>query len=304
MLAQTAEPATESLSDRLSEDGIVVLPGFIQGEQLAGMQRGFAHALGRMRVNVTAGFEKSEVYRDMVEDVLMLDQGFVSLAVHPLVSRTLREYIGPNHQLVEAKGWLSRPTRRDFHGWHGDEWYDKTKVTDQIPREVKLAFYLTDVDSGFFEYVKGTHQHEAPRYYKRAEVGSSVKGETVQARGPAGTAVLFDTSGVHRQSVPILKPRHAVFYNYHDPSFPLQPSDIKGNRYHPLLLNAALLGGLTEEDRRVLGFGDTRNHRPLYARPSSTPRLDAVYGRCLRAALVLGDLGTRVGGRVKRVLGK
>jgi hypothetical protein len=109
---------------------------------------------------------------------------------------------------------------------------------------------------------------------------------------------------VHRQSVPILEPRHAVFYNYHDPSFPLQPSDIEGNRYHPLLLNAALLGGLTEEDRRVLGFGDTRNNRPLYARPSATPRLDAVYGRCLRAALVLGDLGTRVGGRVKRVLGK
>jgi hypothetical protein len=37
-----------------------------------------------------------------------------------------------------------------------------------------------------------------------------------------GTAFLFETSGIHGQSWPILEPRHAVFYNYHDPSIPLQ----------------------------------------------------------------------------------
>jgi hypothetical protein len=236
--------------------------------------------------------------------VLLLDQGFVDAALDPIVTSTLREYIGPGYQLVEAKGWLSYPSRRDFHGWHGDEWYDKSKVTDHIPREVKLAIYLTDVETGFFEYVKGTHQHEAPRYYKNAEVGSNVQGEIVQAKGPAGTAVLFDTSGVHRQSVPILQQRHAVFYNYHDPSIPLQSSDIKGNRYHPLLLNAALLGNLDDEERRVLGFGDTRNHRPLYARPSRTPRLDRMYRGALGLTIKLDELGERLGGRLKRILGK
>ena len=304
MHTHAAEPAATSVTDQLARDGIVVLPRFIEGEPLAGMQHAFAHALARPRINLVSGYEKSELHRDMVEDVLMLDQGFVDAAVHPLVTRTLAEYIGDGYQLVEAKGWMSYPTRRDFHGWHGDEWYDKAKITDHIPREVKLAIYLTDVDSGFFEYVAGTHQHEAPRFYKSAEVGSAVKGQTVQARGPAGTAVIFDTSGVHRQSVPILKHRHAVFYNYHDPSVPLQSSDIKGNRYHPLLLNAALLGNLTQEHRRVLGFGDPRNHRPLYSRPSGTPRLDRLYRKWLQMALVLDDFGARVGGRVKRILGK
>ena len=78
--------------------------------------------------------------------------------------------------------------------------------------------------------------------------------------GPAGSAFLFDTSGTHRQGVPMLEPRQAVFYNYHDPDVPLQQEDIDYYRYHPLLLNAAFLGGLSPEDQRILGFGNKTNY--------------------------------------------
>lgn len=304
MPVQLHEPGTTSVAADLRRDGIVLLPNLVSGERLVAMQRAFEHALGALTVNVQRGYEKGELLRNMVEDVLTLEQGFVDLAVHPLVTATLSEYIGPGYQLVEAKGWLSFPSRRDFHGWHGDEWYDKTKVTDQIPREVKLAVYLTDVKTGYFEYVKASHQHEAPRYYRNEEVHQPGRGETVEARGAAGTGILFDTSGIHRQSVPILERRQAIFYNYHDPAFPLQPSDIKGNRYHPLILNAALLGGLSEEDRRVLGFGDTRHHRPLYRRPATFPALDKLYGAALQGGLRISDFGARLTARAKRLLGK
>ena len=42
---------------------------------------------------------------------------------------------------------------RDFHGRHADFRYDETSVTE-IHREVKLAFYLTDVRTGAFNYIK------------------------------------------------------------------------------------------------------------------------------------------------------
>ena len=287
---------------RLEQDGIAILPGFLSGERLAGMRRAFEHALQQLRLNTTPGYEKTEIHRDMVEDVLALDQGFVDAALHPLVQETLRAYIGPEFQLVEAKGWLSRPTRRDFHGWHGDEWYDKTKITDRIPREVKLAIYLTDVDSGQFEYVRGSHQKEAPRLYGNAEVGTKVQGEVVLVRGRAGTGCLFDTSGVHRQGVPMLRPRHAVFLNYHESRVPLQASDVKGNRYHPLLLNSAFLGDLDDEDRRILGFGDKTTLRAGYTRPAQFPKLDTLYRFQTLVALHIKDFAVRVQHRVKRVL--
>ncbi len=118
--------------------------------------------LQHMRWNNCDGYERTERFRIMVQDVLTLAQGFVDLPLHPLVRAVLNEYLGSTYELCEAKGWLSLPTSRDFHGWHGDEWYDQDQVRGSIPREIKLALYLTDVRSGAFQYIKGTHRRQAP----------------------------------------------------------------------------------------------------------------------------------------------
>jgi hypothetical protein len=291
-----------SIAAQLEADGIVILPDFLDPAQLQSMQRAFAHRLQRLRWNDFDGYEKTERFRHMVQDVLTMDQGFVDAALHPLVKGALSEYIGPSFALVEAKGWLSLPTTEDFHGWHGDGWYDQGQVT-QLQREVKLALYLTDVRSGAFTYVKGTHGKLHPRSYTDAEVARLDKSLILQALGRAGTAILFDTSGIHRQSTPILEPRHAVFYNYHDPSVPLRQEDIKYNRYHPLLLNAAFLGDLTEGDRRILGFGDKRQFVPAYQRGSKHQGFQSVMTGLLNAKLRAEALSSRVRARFRRMTG-
>ena len=153
----------------LEERGIVVLRDLLTPEQLKGMQETFAVRLQRMRWNNFDGYEKTKRYRHMVQDVLTLDQGFVDLALHPTVKDLLNEYLGSRYELVEAKGWKSLPTKRDVHGWHGDAWYDQKQARD-IPREVKLGFYLTDVKSGAFNYVTGSHRKQHPRGVRNSEL--------------------------------------------------------------------------------------------------------------------------------------
>jgi hypothetical protein len=211
----------------------------------------------------------------MVQDVLTLDQGFVDLALHPTVKGLLKAYLGDRFELTEAKGWKSLPTRRDFHGWHGDAWYDQ-EDKNEIPKEVKLATYLTDVRSGSFNYLKGSHRKQHPRLVQNAEIEQAPKNMIANVLGSAGTSFLFDTSGVHRQGVPMLEARQAVFYNYHDPSVPLQPDDVKHYRYHPLLLNAAFLGNLSDEDMGILGFGNKANYLPAYERPGDHEGLQSL----------------------------
>lgn len=291
-----------SVASQLEADGIVILPDFLPPERLQGMQRAFAQRLSRLRWNDFDGYEKTERFRHMVQDVLTLDQGFVDAALDPQVKSTLTEYIGPSFALVEAKGWLSLPTNEDFHGWHGDGWYDQERVTG-LQREVKLALYLTDVRSGAFNYIKGTHGKLHPKSYSRADVAKLDPTLVVQAVGRAGTAILFDTSGVHRQSMPILEPRHAVFYNYHDPAVPLRREDITYNRYHPLLLNAAFLGDLSEQDRQILGFGDKRNYVPLFERAPRHETFQATMAGLLNAKLRAESLSGRVGARLRRLVG-
>jgi hypothetical protein len=292
----------DELVSRLEEDGIVVLPDLIGASALSAMQTAFATRLQRLRWNNFDGYQKTEPYRHMVEDVLVLDQGFVNLVLHPLVKSVLNRYLGNQYELTEAKGWKSLPTRRDFHGWHGDAWYDQTGAPE-IYREVKLAIYLSDVRSGAFNYIKGSHRKQHPRPVKNSELNEADSSRIAELLGPAGTAFLFDTSGIHRQSVPMLEERQACFFNYHDPGVRLQQEDLDYYRYHPLILNAAFLGDLSEEDQRILGFGNKTNFRPAFARSSRPSIFYSALSAAYNAEIKLGKLNERITARLRRTFG-
>jgi hypothetical protein len=291
----------QQLIKQLETDGIAVLPRLLDSGQLRSMQAAFGSRLRRIRWNDFEGYTKTESYRHMVNDVLTLDQGFVDLALHPTVKETTYAYLGDSFALVEAKGWRSLPIQRDFHGWHGDAWYDQDQAGGFIPREVKLALYLTDVRTGAFQYIKGTHGRQHPRHVRNEEVESFPTNAIVELTGPAGTAFMFDTSGIHRQSVPILEPRHAVFYNYHDPGITLQREDVEYYRYHPLLLNAAFLGGMSDEDRRILGFGDKRQFNPDFERKPKHVALQSAFQFAHTVKLRTDAIGGRIASRLRRL---
>ena len=286
------------LCTQLERDGIVPLPRLLSAVQLAGMQEAFAARLQHLRWNNFDGYEKTEPYRHMIEDVLLLDQGFVDLAIHPVVKGIVKRYLGDDAELTEARGWKSLPTKRDFHGWHGDAWYDQT-VTMDIPKELKLAFYLTDVRSGAFNYIRGSHRKQHPRPVPNAELNLD-SADVAEMMGPAGTAFMFDTSGIHRQGVPMLEPRRAIFFNYHDPNVRLQAADREFHRYHPLLLNAGFLGNLSMDDQRMLGFGNQANFIPAYTRPAQPPLLYKVYVATLNMQLHAKSLRERIAARLSR----
>ncbi|HVS38325.1 MAG TPA: hypothetical protein VMS17_22395, partial [Gemmataceae bacterium] len=130
--------------------------------------------------------------------------------------------------------------------------------------------------------------------------------QILEVLGPAGTAFLFDTSGIHRQSIPILEKRWAVFYGYHDPAVPLQTEDVDYYRYHPLLLNAAFLGGLSKEDERILGFGDRRNYQEHFVRRTDHGGYHATVQRIFDLKLRVDGFCGRVAARLRRLfrLGK
>ena len=92
------------LASELEENGAVRLPTLLPANTLRNMQDQFARRLQHMRWNNCDGYERSERYRLMVQDALTLDQGFVDLALHPLVKAVLDEYLGTRYELCEAKG--------------------------------------------------------------------------------------------------------------------------------------------------------------------------------------------------------
>ena len=287
----------------LEKDGIVVIENFLSDEQVSKMRDSFEVKLKRMRWNDMDGYEKTEKYRHFVFDILTLEQGFVDVAVDPRMKEISRHYLGENFACVEARGWRSMPVMKEFHGWHGDAWYDQTGMTKDspIPRELKMAVYLNDVKSGAFEYMKGSHRKYHPCGVIDGEALDAIEHTGIcTATGKAGTAVIFDTSGIHHQSIPVLEPRIAIFLNYRDPSIPIQQEDIDYYRYHPLVLNAAFLGGLSEDDQRVLGFGDKTNYIPNFERAPKFTKFQKTMSKAYDALMLGENIKERVAARVRK----
>jgi hypothetical protein len=250
---------TDAYLEQLETDGILILDGLIPEKQLKDMQRTFNQKLQNLSFNSTSGFQRYEMYRDYVEDLLMVDRSFVKFAVNPEITKIIKGYISEKAVLKECRGWRTRIVKKHFHSWHKDGWYDK-KIHHEPPRQLKAVVYLTDVDSGSFAYIKGSHvnvkrdphilhEHYTDEFLKKYE------DDKVFATGKAGTVVIFDTAGIHCQSSPNLLPRNAVFYTYHSPEVHIDPSELEYGRYGPLLIsNYVIDDTFTVEDLRVLGF--------------------------------------------------
>jgi hypothetical protein len=281
----------------LEKDGVVVLQNFLSAEAISSLQATMSSRLAHGCWNTPFGYTNEDNFRFMVEDVLTMDEHFQLAALDPRISDVLKSYLGDHYCLVEAKAWRSLPCEKDFHGWHNDAWYDHSLAN--VPRQLKLGIYLTDVKSGAFTYIRATHG-ETRHKLVPSDVAETEKDRILTVIGKAGTAILFDTSGIHRQSFPILEQRDAVFFCYNDPKVPLQKEDVDYYRYHPLHLNAAFLGSLNSEQMRVLGFGNRSLYRPAFVRAPRNQKISNFLTASNKAWIIFERFYTRVHARIKK----
>lgn len=245
------------VKSQLDENGIAVIEDALPTEILQKMQSTFVKQLAHPQFNTWNGYQQNEKWRLLIEDLLTLSPAFLYPVINDSLMEVCRQYIGDDFQMTEARGWKTIETNRNFHGWHNDAWYN-VQECETTPAQLKMGIYLSDVDSGEFCYVQKSHQQKLkPDHWNNKQV-KNMDATVKHVKGKAGTAFLFDTCGIHRQNSPILKKRNVVFFNFHDPSVPIQLLDQSYNRYSPLLLNAAFLQDLTKEQERILGFGDKR----------------------------------------------
>lgn len=260
---------TPAVLAALATEGVVVLPDLVDEASLRAMQRAFQAMLVHQRWNGTWGYFNDDNRRHIVSDVLTLDRAFVDVALHPQLIAVLRGYVGPEVAITEAKGWRSLACLEDYHTWHVDAWHRHD--LDPAPKQLKLAVYLSDTTSGGFAYVPGS-QGSGPTGHWKSDDPAVQSGRV--HHGPAGTAILFDPSGIHRQSYPILEDRDAIFLVYNDPDVPVQPEDYEAYRYHPPLVSPAYLGHLDNAQLEVLGVGRAGNVQPGFVPPPRHPRLE------------------------------
>ncbi|MGE0332237.1 MAG: phytanoyl-CoA dioxygenase family protein [Ramlibacter sp.] len=208
---QPARPAPHPRGDhaaaQLRRDGLSLLPDDIFPAPAVAAVR--AHLRGRPAVDQYDGVSTYDVdgplpahctrlyYRG--EDLLGCRE-LVDLANHPLVLDAVGEVLG------------TRPTIGLFLAWWtlGENFSGQLQYDDAYHRDVddfrfvKLFVYLTDTDehNGAHSFVRGSHRSEL--FTRRGIISDEqVRAhfpaqDIVTVKGPAGTAFLEDTWGIHR----------------------------------------------------------------------------------------------------------
>jgi hypothetical protein len=132
---------------------------------------------------------------------------FASAGIAEFVTRErwldeARQVIGIDPIVVGVHGWWSKPCTKHQLSDAAQMWH---RDLDRL-RDVKIFFYVTDVneENEPFEYVTGSHLPSFAAFSRSdgrladSWVQKRYPNRAISMKGPAGTAFLADTHGIHR----------------------------------------------------------------------------------------------------------
>ena len=137
--------------------------------------------------------------------------------------------------------------------WHTDNrLYENNKKGETHTSSPGIIFlaYLSDVDDGEFQYIRGSHiwsgenkHHDYTQDYINKNFGNDV----VSFKGKKGTVLIYNSWGVHRAKPSSDKTlvRKSLFFQIE--------KDIEHGE--PVLLNSEFVSNTSEEIKMYLGFG-------------------------------------------------
>jgi hypothetical protein len=177
---------------RWEEDGCLVVPGAIAGEELARLQSAFDEWAGRCKEGwlerVAAG-DVASTYYD-IPDPLAKDEAFVDLVDHASYYQHLLRFAEGELLFLAAEARSVPVWPLAYCSWHPD-------VGRTNPLHIKVQIYVNDVPpgGGEFAFVPGSHREE-PGLRRRPTHTDSMPGKRTFP-GDAGTAVIFNACGWH-----------------------------------------------------------------------------------------------------------
>lgn len=204
----------DALFESLDRDGYAPVPRLLSPQDVSDIRSFLAAKLtsdpyhpesGRFQSPENAPRGTHVAYFDH-QDVISAPH-LLAIANNPAILSAVSNVLGAKPTISYMASWWSIA-----HGEGAKEAELFHRDVDDL-RFVKLFVYLTDVDekSGPHVFVKGSHKVNKLTEIKRrtdGEVAEAFGAENIMRfTGPAGTAFLENTYGVHRGVPPIEKPR-------------------------------------------------------------------------------------------------
>ncbi len=214
LVEELSRPDFQEKARQFCRDGLLILPRYFQGETLTRMREDFERFAPRGRADSIGRINLTEARGVLLRDSF----AFSAAAVDPLLLSLTAYYWGKPIVLSMTYGFRLDPDpggkKIGPFQWHHDA----------NRKQVKIYILLSDVDpeGQRMDYIPGTHV--VWHRFKRGDAGygeTRIPDETalrygrpIRCAGESGTAILFDTNGIHAGNQNLSARRDAWVFQY------------------------------------------------------------------------------------------
>lgn len=212
------------LADELHRQGLVTIPGFFDQSQLTCVRAALDAGFARIPESGLE-FRPSQKYYASVQPLTLCPE-FAEAAIDPDLLNLAASYFRRTPFLTEADFRRVLPLDMAEHerqnekfgkGHSSSHWH-----YDTHGRELKVMIYLTDVgpEDQNFVFLLGSHRGFRSAKYEKSRLNDqqveAMGHEMLECFASAGTAVVFDSNGIHRlRRRNTTRNRDSVTFNYH-----------------------------------------------------------------------------------------
>jgi len=229
---------------RLRSVGLVVLPGFFDSQQIANIRSALdRHFLAPEKAKIE--YRPNQKYYACLQPLALCPE-FADAAIDSDLLKLVGAYLRRKPFLSEADFRRVLPLDMPAHeaenekfakGYSSSHWHH-----DVHGREVKVMIYLTNVEPGDqnFVYLLGSHRGFRSLKYEKTRFSDHqverMNYPLLECYAAAGTAIVFDTNGIHRLRRFATRFRDTVTVNYqpgrihHSVPLVIHPDSLVRNR--------------------------------------------------------------------------
>jgi hypothetical protein len=238
-----------AVATALSNDGVYAIENALAPKSIANIVRDVEENRAGFNLNHATGVYYFHQF--YLCHMLAVSRTFTELVTHPKVFEITERIIGPEYRLKALRYY-------ETFGHHHMQWHTDNKTDRgfaQIPGIIFIV-YISDVEDGEFQYVRGSHKwsgEKAYNDYSDAFVEENFAKDVLSFKGRAGTLIIYDTYGIHRAK-PVEDPdfvRKSLFWQI----------DREIDQAEPILINPEFLPEMDAGKLRYLGFGLPTEYR-------------------------------------------
>ena len=232
----------------INENGYFEFANALTSEAISKIEKEAKTKLNINQNKISGVYAEKQYY---FTNLLTISKTFYDFVTSKFVLETCEKHLGNSFRLKALRYY-------ETYGGHHMQWHTDNKTdknfTHNIPGLI-FIFYVSDVENGQFQYIKGSHTWAGKKSYadySDSFINKNYKEMIKNFKLPKGSLIIYNTYGIHRAE-PVFKnnfTRKSVFFQV--------DSEIENSE--PIILNTKFITEMNNKISMFLGFGKPSNY--------------------------------------------